>query len=230
MNELILFISIGVAFGSVLLSNKLFGKNGLIAWVAMASIFANILTAKNAQAFGVSFTIGTAYFASTFLATDVLTELYGAKAAKKAVYVGAFATVSLIIAEQIGLWFIPTAFDTADGPMRSLFTLSLRVSIASVAMYFIANLADVWLYEKIREKTNGKAMWLRNNVSTILCNCLENFLFMFGAFYGIFEVKNILQMAIATSIIEIIAGLCDTPFLYIAKATGQKKLISDCDE
>lgn len=53
---------------------------------------------------------------------------------------------------------------------------------------------------------------------------------MFGAFYGIFEVKNILQMAIATSVIEIIAGLCDTPFLYIAKATGQKKLTSDYDE
>lgn len=84
-------------------------------------------------------------------------------------------------------------------------------------MYFVANIADVLLYNKIKEKTGEKLMWLRNNVSTILCNCLENFFFIFFAFVGIYSMKDILIIALSTSVIEAIIGLCDTPFLYLAK-------------
>ena len=216
MNALFLMIDIVFVFSCVLLVNRFFAKDGLIAWIAIASILANIMTAKNAEIAGVSFTVGTVLFASTFLATDVLSELYGKKAAIKAVFVGAFATITLIVSSQIALLYIPSAFDTAHEAMARLFALSFRISVASVVMYLVANVADVCIYEKLREKTGGKMMWLRNNVSTIVCNCLENFAFMGLAFVGVFAAKEILEMAIATSAVEAFAGLCDTPFLYIA--------------
>ena len=55
-----------------------------------------------------------------------------------------------------------------------------------------------------------------NNVSTILCNCLENFGFIFLAFVGIYDGATILTIAASTSIVEAIVALCDTPFLYLA--------------
>lgn len=221
MNELILAIEVIVVFSLVFLFHKVFKKEGLIAWVAIATVLANIITAKNAMVFGLSTAIGTVMFASTFLATDILSECYSKKDAKKAIYIGLASNAVLICATQIALRYAPSEFDYAHDAMTTLFGLNLRISLASAAMYFIANMADVYIFNKIKEKMNGKALWLRNNVATILCNCLENFGFIGLAFAGIYDIKTILTIAISTSVIEFIVALLDTPFLYLAKKFGK---------
>lgn len=230
MNELILFAEIIIVFSMVVVCKKFFGKFGMIAWVAIATIMANIITAKNAMVFGLSTAIGSVMFASTFLATDILSECYSKEDAKKAVYVGLFADIILIISTQIALRYIPSEFDYAHEAMNTLFSLNLRISIASALMYFIANIADVYLFNKIKEKMNGKKLWLRNNVSTILCNCLENFGFIILAFAGIYDFNTIISIAVSTSIIELIIALCDTPFLYIARRmkNGKRTELETC--
>lgn len=216
-NEILLFIEILIVFSSVILLKKLFGKVGVIAWVPIATILANIITAKNADVFGLSTAIGTVMFASIFLATDILNECYGKQYAKKAVYLGLISNVILILSTQIALKYIPSSVDYANDSMQLLFGLNLRISIASAVMYFISNMLDVVLFDKLKEKTNGKFLWFRNNFSTILCNCIENFFFIGLAFYGIYDMTTILIIAASTSVIEIIASICDTPFLYLAK-------------
>lgn len=216
-NELLFFIEIISVFCGVLIFKKLFGKEGVITWVAIATVLANIITAKNADLFGLSTAIGTILFASTFLATDILNESYSKKDAQKAVYIGLISNVVLIVATQIALNYIPSEFDYAHGAMTTLFGLNLRIAISSAVMYFISNMLDVMLFDKIKQKTKGKMLWLRNNVSTILCNCLENFFFIGFAFYGIYDIKTILTIALSTSIIEMIVAVCDTPFLYLSK-------------
>jgi len=81
-------------------------------------------------------------------------------------------------------------------------------------------------FEKIREKVPNK-LWLRNNISTIISNCSENFFFAFLAFVGLFDIQTILSIAITGSIIEIIIAICDTPFLYIAKKDKVENLVSE---
>lgn len=216
MNTLVLFGEVILIFSALMLCYKMFGKTGAMAWVGMATILANVITAKNADIFGLSTAIGTVMFASTFLATDILTEYHSIQDAKKAVYIGLFADVLLIVSTQIALLYKPSAFDYADGAMQTLFALNMRISIASMVMYFVSNLADVYLFEKLKEKSGGKRLWLRNNVSTILCNCLENFGFIALAFAGIYDARTILTIALSTSIIEAIVAVCDTPFIYLA--------------
>lgn len=217
MNELIIIGEIIAVFTILLICKKLFGKNGLIAWVGLATVLANIITAKNVNVFGLSTAIGTVMFASTFLATDILAEYYSVQDAKKAVKVGLFSNIILIVSTQIALLYTPSEFDYANGAMQTLFSLNLRISIASAAMYYIANMADIYVFSKIKEKTEGKMLWLRNNVATMLCNCLENFGFIGLAFAGIYDFGTIMTIAISTSIIEAIVAVCDTPFLYLAK-------------
>lgn len=218
MNNIIFLCETVCVFGLLTLVNKVFEKEGVIAWVGLATVLANVITAKNAEVFGFSTAIGTVMFASTFLATDILTENYGAKYARKAVLIGLFSSALLIVSTQIALLYTPSAFDIADAPMRELFGLNMRISISSMVMYFVANMADIYIFEKIKEKTCGEKMWLRNNVSTILCNCLENFGFIFFAFVGIYDIQTIINIAISTSVIEMLAALIDTPFLYLSKA------------
>ena len=217
MNEVILIIEVVVVFSLVIMSHFFFRKEGVMAWVAVATILANIITAKNAEIFGLSTAIGTVMFASTFLATDILSECYSKEDAKKAVYMGLFSNLVLICTTQIALRYTPSPIDYADEAMQVLFSLNLRISIASAAMYFISNMADVFLFNKLKDEMHGKALWLRNNVSTIVCNCLENFGFIALAFWGIYDVKTIITIAFSTSVIELIVAVLDTPFLYLAK-------------
>lgn len=217
MNTLYLFIEIIACFAAVLLATKIFGKAGLIGWVGIASILANIITAKTSNILGLDAAQGTVLFASTFLATDILCEKYGKKAAKTAVLFGLFSSLTFILASQIALLYTPVEYDYAAPSMEVLFGLNLRITGASVLMYLIANLADITVFDKLKQMTGGRYLWIRNNVATILCNCLENFGFIFLAFLGVYDAGTCFEIAIATSIIEVVAAVCDTPFVYLGR-------------
>ena len=214
-NELLLFLEIIVIFSIVLITNKLFKKEGLIAYIGLASVIANIEVAKQITIFGLDATLGNVMFASTFLATDILTEYYSKKDAIKGVNIGLFSVIIYLICTQLTLVFIPNNLDFVNSSMKTIFELAPRICISSLIMYYIANRIDVILYSKLKEK-NTK-IWVRNNLCTILCNCAENFGFNFLAFYKVFDIKTIIIISITTCIIETIIALCDTPFLYLAK-------------
>lgn len=217
MNNLLLLGAIVVTFSLLVLAKKLLGENGLIGFMGIATIMANIFICKSVDLLGMGATLGNVMFASNFLATDILTECYGVKAARKGVYFAIFSALSFLACTQLAMLFVPNEFDIAQESMQMLFTLTPRITLASVAMFALSNVMDVSLYEHMRKKANGKNMWLRNNVCTILCNGCENFAFYFIAFGGVFAASELVSMGISATIIEIVIALCDTPFLYWAK-------------
>ena len=216
MNIILGLISILICFTGMVFVEKFFKKEGLYVWIAIAVITANIFACKQVNLAGFAVSLGSILFGSSFLATDILTIKYSKDDAKKGVIFGLLAIVIFNIIMQVGMLFIPNDLDFVQGSLRTIFDFNLRVSGASIIMYFIANLADVYLFDKLMKIFPDK-MWLSNNVATIICNCLENFLFGLLAFGGIFAVGTIFQMSILGSIIEIIIALCDTPFLYLSR-------------
>ena len=228
-NEFIMLLEIVVVFSIVLLSHKFFGENGLMAWMAVASCIAQIGAAKTVSILGMGTSAGSVLFASTFLVTDILAECYGRKAAKKAVFVGLASVLSFVIATTFINVMAPAPADHANDAVAALFGLVPRISIASIVMYFIANMADVFIYSKSKEKTGNRFMWLRNNISTILCNGAENFFFFGLAFAGIQPWNVIFELALSTTIVETIIAVCDTPFLYLATKIGRNKERSRTD-
>ena len=72
-----------VTFIVMVLMYRCFGKQGLIAWVAIGTIIANIQVIKTVDIFGISATLGNVMFASIYLATDILNDIYGRKVAKR---------------------------------------------------------------------------------------------------------------------------------------------------
>ena len=222
MNILFGFINIIVTFSLVVLIEKLFKKEGLYVWLSIATILANLTVCKMIDVFSFTTSLGNVLFASTFLATDIMSEKYSKDDAKKGVYISIFSGISFIIITQLTLLFIPSSEDVVHGAMETLFSISIRTSAASMIMFFISNMLDIQLYNKLKEKYPDK-LWLRNNVSTILCNCLENYFFNTLAFAGIFSFGVIISIATTTTIMEIVIALCDTPFLYLSKLKTRKK-------
>ena len=225
MSSIFLFVvSIILTFTALVASDKLFGKNGVIAWMCVATLTANILVCKSVDMLGFTCSLGNVMFASVFLATDLINEKYGAELSRKGVFMAVWFQVFFIVVMQIALAYQPAATDIADASMQSLFAINLRTSIASIAMFGISNLLGIWIHQSIKRKIADK-MWLRNNVSTMVSNSLENFAFVFLAFWGLMEPSVILSIAITTTVIECFVALCDTPFLYWACRNNPKAVI-----
>lgn len=222
MNNLLLVVAIILTFSLLLISKKLFGKSGVIGFMGLATIMANIFIVKSVTLLGIGATLGNVMFASNFLATDILTESYGVKEARKGVKFAIFSAIAFLLCTQLALAFIPNEIDIAQESMSLMFGITPRITMASVILFALSNFLDVTLYEYLRNKTNGKYMWLRNNVSTILCNGTENFIFYTLAFGGIFSMSEIFAMGLSATIIEILIAICDTPFLYASKALDGK--------
>ena len=216
MNIILGVISIILTFSSVVMMEKLFKKEGLYVWVSIATILANIIVCKTVTILGLTSSLGNIMFASNFLATDILSEKYGKEDAKKAITIALVSTIIFIVTTQISLLYIPDTTDIAQESMKTLFGLNLRTSIASLSMFYISNLFDIYLFDRLRQKY-PKKLWLRNNVATIISNSAENYFFATIAFLGIFDIPTIISIATTGTIIEIIIALLDTPFIYLSK-------------
>ena len=216
MNIVLGIISIIATFSIVVCMEKMFKKEGLYVWISIATIMANILVCKSIDILGLTASLGNVMFASIFLATDILSEKYDVKESRKAVMLAIASQIIFILATTLAVSYIPSETDLSHESMKTLFSINARVSISSIVMFGASNMLDIYLFEKLKKKF-PKQLWLRNNVSTIISNCLENYFFVFFAFVGIYDYSTILSIATTTSILEIIIAICDTPFMYIAK-------------
>lgn len=225
MNELLFIVSGILAYFAVALVAKLFGKVGLIAWIAVSTILANIAVTKQVFMFGMDVTLGNIMFSSTYLATDIISEVYGHKESRKAVCIGLFAAVVFVGFGLIVNSVRANSYDFAGEPLKTIMDFSIRTTSTSILFFFLSNMVDVWLFNKFR-KHSTKHLWLRNNVCTIACNCAENFLFIFAAMYGIFDAQTCLSIALCTCVVEAIAGLLDTPFCYLGRKWAKREEIA----
>jgi len=73
--------------------------------------------------FGMVATLGNIVYASIFFNTDILSEVYGKKEARKAVWMGFFALISATVAMQFAIRFKPDISDTMQPPPQGYFHL-----------------------------------------------------------------------------------------------------------
>ena len=117
MNELLFFIAIIMNFLCVTLAYKFFNKTGIYAWIALATVIANIEVVKCVDIFGLPLTLGNVTYGSIFLASDILNEKYGREKAQKGVFLGFFALLILTVFTQIDLLYIPSCTKRNANPV-----------------------------------------------------------------------------------------------------------------
>lgn len=227
MNELLLIGSVVLIYGMVLVGYRLFGKFGLYAMTVIATILANIEVLILIDGFGIEQTLGNVMFASTYLITDILSENEGKKAASLAVWLGAFTSLAMVLFSQYWLLYTPAASDWAAEHIRSIFSTTPRMMLASFLGYVVSQRFDVWLYHawwNFTEKKTGdskKFLWLRNNGSTLISQILNTVIFTLVAFAGWYDVGTLISIMVSSYVIFIFTSLLDTPILYLARAMKQ---------
>lgn len=204
-------------FGAALLAMIYFGRLGLYAIIIASLIICNIQVQKIITLFGVSVTLGNIAYGGTFLATDLLSEVYGKNEAKKAVCIGFLTLFVTTIALQLSLLFTPGSDDIMHPHMHALFTMAPRIFLASLIAYMVSQFHDVWAYHYWKIKTKDKYLWWRNNASTFVSQTIDSMLFVTIAFYGTYSRPVIINIFFTTLICKWLIAVLDTPFVYLGK-------------
>lgn len=226
-NELLWLVMLLANFLLIITAYRFFGKWGLIMWIPISVIVANIQVIQTVELFGLVATLGNIVYATSFLVTDILSENYGKEEAKKAVWIGFFSLIAMTLLMNMALLFQPLAGDefaqTAHGSLSTIFNLMPRIAVASLAAYLISQRHDVWAFHFWKKRFSAdRHLWLRNNLSTMVSQLLDSTVFTLIAFWGVFESSMLWEVFLTTYFLKFIVAAADTPFVYWSKYIFKK--------
>lgn len=182
--ELINLYMLFFCYLAILIMAKFWQLSGLYSYTSIAIIAANlqILTATKVSWYSEPIALGTIVYTSTFLANDLITELYGLKAARRNILLS-FATVIVFLGLMIlNLAIKPNVeledhFKEAYWATWLLFTPNVIILTASLIAYLLSQLLDIYLFAKIKNFTKSKYLFIRAFISLSIASLLDSLLF-----------------------------------------------------
>ena len=183
------------------------------------------------HAFGMDFNISVAIFLMPLLYTiiDVVSEVYGRARARSLVWSGLVVLILLVLFMLLATSLPAAARFQANDAYSQIFGMSLRIAIASIAAFAFSELLDVMVYNRLKEKTKGKMIWLRNNISNFLGEFVDSAVFMTIAFYGVFasgfseNISVLMGLILPYWIVKCAMSVVATPLVYTFVASLKKE-------
>jgi hypothetical protein len=141
---------------------------------------------------------------------------------------GFFMSLFMVLALFIGKLLPPAFFWEHQDAYNTILGATPRIVFASMVAYLVSQNHDVWAFHWWKQKTAGRYLWLRNNVSTMVSQLIDSILFIGIAFTGVYPVKAIVGMILGQYLIKVCIAVLDTPFCYMlvrlyAKDSEQKQ-------
>lgn len=157
----------------------------IIAIFAAVLLISN-LSATKIIAFGPILTDGGAIlFPLAYIFGDILTEVYGYRYARRAIWTG-FAVMVLAVLAFTIVRFLPAAAEYHDqAAFEAVLGFFPRIVIASLVAYLFGSFINSYVLAKLKIKTNGKSLWLRLISSTAVGELFDTTIFALIAFGGI---------------------------------------------
>lgn len=205
----------------------------ITAIFVVSLVISNVVTSKlwatGITLFGVPLTMpGAAVcYAFTFLATDIIGEIWGKKQANKTVlygFVGQIFASLLILFTQ----YLPAASADTQVAYEALLGQNWIFVIGSLTAYYVSQTWDVFIFHKIRDKFIAKhgstkgGRWIWNNASTMTSQIWDTIIFIgisfglgFGWFFQAEMLPTLFCMMFGQYVFKAILALLDTPIFYL---------------
>ncbi|MCP9621751.1 MULTISPECIES: queuosine precursor transporter [Nocardia] len=107
-------------------------------------------------------------FPLAYIIGDVLSEVYGFKAARRAIYYGFGILLLMVVAFKIAIELPPAGFYENQEAFRSVLGTTPQLVLAGLAGYFVGEMLNSATLVAIKEKTKEKHLWARLLGSTVV--------------------------------------------------------------
>lgn len=188
-------------------------------FVAVAAFFvttlvvSNIIAVKLVEISGQVFPAGLVIFPLSYLLGDVLTEVYGFRAARGVIWLG-FACSLLAVAAIQAAIHLPAAGFWSDnqGPYELTLGTTWRIFLASLAAYLVGEFANATVLARMKVATRGRWLWSRTIGSTVVGQGLDSLIFVTVAFAG--TGADLANPIVTTWLIKVGYEAAATPLTY----------------
>jgi len=182
---------------------------------------------------GFNLTAGVLLWPVVFVMTDIINEYFGSKGVKFLSYLTsglilfAFAIIFLAIALPPNDWWTNLS-GLSDDPnnnlpnlnlaFRKIFGQGLWIIVGSLVAFLLGQIVDVYVFQKIKQKTGEKKIWLRATGSTLVSQFFDSFIVLFIAFYigADWELLRVTSVGIVNYIYKFGIAILLTPLIYLA--------------
>ena len=127
--------------------------------------------------------VGALPYPVTFLCTDLISELWGEQRAAQVVWVGMLLNGWVVLILWLG-GLLPGLAGAPEATFFDIQRLAFGSVGASMAAYLTAQFVDVRLFHFWKRATHGRALWLRNNGSTLVSQLVDTTAVVLISHYG----------------------------------------------
>lgn len=176
-------------------------------------------------------TAGAVIWPVVFITTDVINEYFGKKGVRKISFLSAFLIAYIFVIIFLVTKLVPASFwldlnsQDSEGnsfninyAFQTIFRQGLGIIIGSLTAFLIAQLLDVFIFQRLRQLTGKKMIWLRATGSTLVSQLIDSFIVLWIAFYafGNWPMSEILAVGTMNYIYKFVVAIVLTPLLYLA--------------
>lgn len=152
-------------------------------------------------------------FPVAYIFGDILTEVYGYKKARRAIWLG-FVSIVLMALVLTAIQYLPAA---PEWPNQAAYVSILgfvpQIVFASIVAYLCGEFVNSFVLAKMKILTKGKMLWSRTIGSTVAGMAVDTFLFIGIAFYGL-PTAVIVTIMVSQYLFKVAYEIVATPFTY----------------
>ena len=189
-------------------------------FVAVAAIFVTCLVISNIIAVklfvlgGFVLPAGIVIFPVSYLLADVLTEVYGFRAARRVIWLGFFCNLLAAIAIYVGGLLPAAGFWPDQAAYDKILGATPRILGASFAAYLVGEFANTAIMSRLKVAMAGRHLWLRAIASTLVGQGLDSIVFIAIAFSGIMPMPILLGAIVTQWLVKSAYEALATPLTY----------------
>jgi uncharacterized integral membrane protein (TIGR00697 family) len=184
-------------------------------------VVSNIIAVKLAEVGGRVFDAGNILFPLAYLLGDVLTEVYGFRAARRVILLGFACNVLAVLAIQLALRLPAADFWVENQEAyETILGTTWRIFVASLVAYLAGELTNSYVLSRMKVATGGRWLWSRTISSSVAGQAIDSTLFVTIAFAG--TGAPLLDTVVTTWAIKVAWETLATPFTYLI-ANGLKR-------
>ena len=179
---------------------------------------AGVLGTKIAQLGPLSVEAGIFAFLQLVILSSAVAELHGRALADQLVRYGFIPLILSALLIRVVIELPHPAFWTQQEAFATLLGQSSRMMLAGLISYGISQTLNVAVFARM-QRGDGKMLWLRALVASLLSQIFDTLLFITIAFYGVFPIAEILTGQIIAKLV--LSVVMVPPLIYAAVALGK---------
>lgn len=200
----------------------------VVALLATSLVVSNIIAVRLisvhlSSAIELTLPAAIVLFPIAYIVGDVLTEVYGYAAARRAIWI-AFACNLLAV---IAIWvagILPSAPfwtagvyespEQADQAYRAILGFTPRLLLASFLAYLVGEFLNSFVLAKLKLRTEGRYLWIRTIGSTLVGQGADSAIFITVAFFGILPPSALATAILSQWLVKSAYEALATPLTY----------------